>query len=65
MSISSVKLEAGLEPWFDALTLTKKTQLLDFAAVIIFLLKFKVAYLPDYALEYLNTEESADLLYGD
>lgn len=63
----AVKPEAGQEPWHDALTLSNKTNLLEFAAIIVFLLKFKVCYLPDYALSYLDIETSAEIkdLYQD
>ena len=49
---------------FDATTLTQKTRLLEFAAVIVFLLKFKVAFLPDYTLKYLDIETDFSPLYG-
>ena len=65
LALSSVKPEAGKEVVFDALTLEQKTGLVEFAAITIFLMQFKVAYLPDYALFYLDTQTDFSSLYGD
>lgn len=65
MGMSSVKPEAGREVVFDALSMTQKTSLIEFAAIIIFLLKFKEAYLPDYALAYIDKNTDFSGLYGD
>ena len=54
MEVSSVKLEAGKERLFDSIKMRYKTSLIEFAAVIILLLKFGTCYLPDYALTYLD-----------
>ena len=60
-----IRPEAGKEPWFNAVSTFQKVCLLDFAAIIIFMLKFKVCYLPDYALSYLDINEASEMLYGD
>ena len=41
LNLSSVRPVAGQEPLFDALELGAKTDLLEFATVIVFLLKFR------------------------
>lgn len=39
--------------------------MIEFAAIIVFLLKFKEAYLPDYALSYVDKNTDFSGLYGD
>ena len=36
--------------------MSKKSGLIEFAAVIIFMLKFGTCFLPDYALTYLDID---------
>ncbi len=64
MSFSQVKPEFGRTCLFDASPMSLKTKLLEFAAVIIFILKFKVCYLPDYAMSYLDLGMDYSKLYG-
>ena len=54
--LSNVRPVAGQEPLFDALGLESKTELLEFATVIVFLLKFRQCFLPDYALRYVDAK---------
>ena len=56
---------AGSEPLFDALSIDQKSDLVEFASVIIFLLKFRQCFLPDYALRYVDAETDFTALYGD
>lgn len=63
--MSAVKPEEGREVVFDALSMTQKTSLIEFAAIIVFLLKFKEAYLPDYALAYIDKNTDFSGLYGN
>ena len=65
LSFSSVKPVAGNEPLFDALTIYQKTELVEFASIIIFLLKFRKCFLPDYALLYVDPKTDFSALYGD
>lgn len=65
MSISAVKPEAGKLPWYNALSLGSRMYFLEFATVIVFLLKFKVSHLPDYALRYVDESANFDGLYED
>ena len=45
--------------------MSERTLFIEFAAVIIFMLKFKVSYLPDYALTYLDVKTDFSELYGN
>ena len=63
--MSSVKPVAGSEPLFDALTIDQKSELVEFASIIVFLLKFRQCFLPDYALRYVDTKTDFSALYGD
>lgn len=65
MRLSAVKPEIGRECYFDATNYTQKLLFIEYAAVIIFLLKFKVAYLPDYLLRYIDYNTDFSALYGD
>ena len=56
LNLSSVRPVAGQESLFDALSLSAKTDLLEFASVIVFLLKFRQCFLPDYALRYVDAK---------
>ena len=65
MRLSAVKPEIGRECYFDATNYTQKLLFIEYAAVIIFLLKFKVAYLPDYLLKYIDYNTDFSALYKD
>jgi len=65
MRLSAVKPEIGRECYFDATNYTQKLLFIEYAAVIVFLLKFKVAYLPDYLLRYIDYDTDFSALYGD
>ena len=65
MRLSAVKPEIGRECYFDATNYTQKLLFIEYAAVIVFLLKFKVAYLPDYLLRYIDYNTDFSALYGD
>ena len=56
---------AGSEPLFDALTIDQKSELVEFASIIIFLLRFRQCFLPDYALRYVDPKTDFSALYGD
>lgn len=56
---------AGSEPLFDALTIDQKSELVEFASIIIFLLRFRQCFLPDYALSYVDPKTDFSALYGD
>lgn len=72
MNLSTTRLLPENEGLFNAMPMRCKARFLEFAAVIIFLLKFRVAYLPDYALSYIDfyadhftkfyNEEDAELM---
>lgn len=65
MRLSAVKPEIGRECYFDATNYTQKLLFIEYSAVIVFLLKFKVAYLPDYLLRYIDYNTDFSALYGD
>ena len=56
MDLSTVKLTAANQSLFNSLPISTKTKLLEFAAVIIFVLKFGTCFLPDYTLLYLDSK---------
>ena len=66
MQLSSVKAEAGRERLFDSIKMSHKVCLIEFAAIIIFLLQFGTCYLPDYSLTYLDIDAAEfGYLYDD
>lgn len=65
MNLSSAKLNVDNEALFNTMPTSWKTRVLEYAAVIIFLLKFRVAYLPDYCLSYLDHKSDFEAYYGD
>ena len=65
MNLSCSKLEIENEALFNAMPVQWKTRVLEYAAVIIFLLKFGVSYLPDYCLSYIDFQTDFEAFYGD
>ena len=54
IKLSCSKLDAENEAMFNIMLVNWKMRILEYAAVIVFLLKFGVAYLPDYCLSYID-----------
>ena len=48
--LSQASPVAGQEALIDSIDMDDRLRMLEFAAVIIFLLKFKKSYLPDYTI---------------
>ena len=65
MNLSCAKLEVDNEAVFNAMNVQWRTRILEYAAVIIFMLKFGVAYLPDYCLSYIDYKTDFEPYYGD
>ena len=65
IKLSCSKLDAENEAMFNIMRVNWKMRILEYAAVIIFLLKFGVAYLPDYCLSYIDYNTDFEPFYGD
>ena len=64
LKLSNTKLEEHNEVLFNTMPIQWKTRLLEYATVIIFILKFGVSYLPDYCLTYIDFNFDFEDYYG-
>ena len=65
LKLSNTKLEKSNEILYNTMSPYWKTNLLEYAAVIIFILKFGVSYLPDYCLSYIDFKIDFKDYYGN